>query len=127
MSNKNNTINWKKEGFLVGEDVLIINVIGFYDTKKEFITGKVIYVGTKRLKVSIQELDKEKILDFNGKRSVNGCLFGNYYLVYKSKEEYEAIVAIEEETSKLIEHINSNIKNLSLSKLRKISKIIDSN
>ena len=118
-------INWKKEGYKVGEDVFIVDCFGYKD-KKNFLIGKVLYVGTKNMKVSIKDVNRERILLFNGSRVVKGVFWNNYYCVYKSKEEYEQILECDEKASELRKHISDNLKKLSLDQLEDIKKIIDS-
>lgn len=117
--------NWRKEGYEVGKDVCVVNHFGVYSQSSKLIKGKVVYVGTKRLKVSIPFGDSEKILDFNGKRSVSGLLFGDYYLVYKNKEEYEKEVKEKEDIEKARTFIKDNLNKLSLEKLNEIISIMD--
>lgn len=118
-------VNWKKDGYKVGAEVCIVNKIGFYNPKEIFIKGKVTYVGTKRLKVLIPFGEKEKTLDFNGRRSVDGILFGDYYCVYKTEEEYKQIVADIEKAKELREYISDNLKNISLKDLEQIKEVLD--
>lgn len=118
-------VNWKKEGYQVGAEVCIVNKVGFCNPKEIFIKGKVVYAGTKRLKVLIPFGEKEKTLDFNGKRSVNGILFGDYYCVYKSKEEYDKLVADSEKAKELREYISDNLKKISLKDLEALKEVLD--
>lgn len=117
-------LNWKKEGYKVGEEVCIVNNFGVYNQSSKIIEGIVVYTGTKRLKVSIKDGDKEKILDFNGRRSVNGLFFGDYYLVYKSKDEYEKLVQEKEEMEEARKYIKDNLDKLSLAQLTEIKSLI---
>lgn len=117
--------NWKKEGYEVGKEVCIVNNFGIYNQSSKIIEGKIVYVGTKRLKVAIPFGDKEKILDFNGKRSVSGLLFGDYYFVYKDKEEYDKVIKEKEDIENARKYIKDNLNKLSLEKLNDIISIID--
>lgn len=120
-------LNWKKNGYELGQEVCVVYKVGFYNPKEVFIVGKITYVGTKRLKVVIPFGDnKEKTLDFNGKRSVNGVLFGDYYMVYKTKEEYDEVVAHNEKAKELREYISNNVAKLTLSELEEIKSLMDS-
>ena len=120
-------IYWKSEGYKVGEEVCIINMMGFYNPTEKHLTGKIIHSGAKILKVSIPFRDKEKILVFNGKRSCNGVVFGDYYLVYKTLEEYNKTVEKEKKTKELRNYISENLNKLSLDDLNKIKELIDCN
>lgn len=120
-------INWKSEGYKVGEEVCIVNRMGFYNPTEKHIVGKVVHSGTKILKVVVPfGENKEKTLVFNGKRSCNGVLFGDYYLVYKTIDEYNKVLDEKEKAENLRDYISKNLNNLSLNALEKIKDVVDS-
>ena len=113
-------INWKKEGYTVGEEVLLVSIFYFTDRSNEHI-GKVNYVGTKKL---IVELDGKKISFNQGSRRSESNGFGVYYFVYKNKAERDNLLAQVKRKDELKELISEEIKNLSLNSLEKVYNII---
>lgn len=109
-------INWKKEGYLVGEEVLLVSKLYFSDRSSES-TGIVKYVGVKKLVV---ELEGKKITFNQGSRRSDSNGFGMYYFVYKNKEERETILAKIRRKDELKELISQEIKGLSLESLEKV-------
>lgn len=118
-------INWKKEGYILGENVLIVNKFGIYNQRQNLIDGVVTYVGTKVLKVSIYNNENEKILTFNGRKSCSGAVFGDFYVVYKSKEDYDKEVLDREEMENLKVYITRSLSELDLDTLINIKDNID--
>ena len=118
-------INWKLEGYKVGDEVCIINKVGIYTVKDKFIVGKVIHAGTKILKVTIPLGDKETVLIFNGRRSCNGVSFGDYYLVYKTIKEYKQVITEREKVENLKVYITRSLNDLPLHLLKEITDMID--
>ena len=118
-------INWKKEGYIVGEKVLIVNKFGIYNQKENTIDGVVTYVGTKILKVSIYGTENERILTFNGRRNCSGVVFGDFYAVYKSKEDYDKEVLDKKEMENLTVYITRSLSELDLDTLINIKDNID--
>lgn len=117
-------LNWKKEGYKVGEYVYIVKNLGL-SSNKLYLTGKAVYVGIKKMDVLVVENGKEKILKFNGMRNVNGYCFGYYYSVFKSEEEYNQMIYNEKKAMELREYISSNIKDVSLKELENIKRLIE--
>lgn len=113
-------MNWKKEGYVVGEEVCL--VFKSYGGKVEFLTGKVTHVGTKILKVLKGENREFK---FTGRNSVNGVLWGDTYYVYKTKEEYEKIVLENEKTEELRKKLTEKIGELELEGLVAINNLLN--
>ena len=124
-------INWKKEGYVVGENVLIVNKFGLYNQRENFIDGVVTYVGTKILKVSILDNENERILTFNGRsltsngRKDNSVAFGDFYIVYKSREAYDKEVSDRKKRDNLKTYITRNLIELDLDTLVSIKDEID--
>lgn len=114
-----NIISWKKEGYKIGQDVVVVEKGMGIDTTLH--KGKVISVGTKILKVDI---GNSMLLSFKNKKSTNGIML-NYYTIYKSKDEYNQIVQAELDKEKMIAKIQSKLSNLSNEKLEAIVSIID--
>lgn len=112
-------INWKKEGYIVGEEVCL--VLKYYSGKVEFLTGKVTHVGTKILKVLKGGNRELKFVDGN---SVSGVLWGDIYYVYKTKEEYEKLVLKSEKTEELRKKITEKIGELELEDLVAINNFL---
>lgn len=113
-------INWKKEGYLVGEEVLLVSKLYFSERSSEH-TGIIKYVGVKKLVV---ELDSKKITFNQGSRRSDSNGFGMYYFVYKNKEERESILAKIKREDDLKEVITKEIKGLSLESLEKVYNCI---
>lgn len=119
--------NWKKEGYKVEDNVCIIGQSVGWTSREIKKSGKVIYVGTKILKVEIDRKDDEpRILTFNGKDYTKGEFFGNYYVLYKTEEDYDNMVKDRKKKILLQDNIIKNINKLSLLELEKIKEIIDS-
>lgn len=119
-------INWKKEGYEVGDEVCIVSTFELYSLEEiKYIVGKVTHVGTKILKVTIPDVDKEKTLKFNGRRSVPGGFWERTYCVYKTKEDYQEAVAKREKAEELKKYISKNLDNLALEDLEVVGDIID--
>lgn len=119
-------VNWKKEGYKVNQEVFIVKHLGLSGDKKTLL-GKATYVGTKNMKVSIIEGEKEKILEFNGKRNAKGVCFGFYYTVYKTEAEYNQMVLDEEKSTELREYISKNLHLLSLRELEEVKTVLVAN
>lgn len=81
-------MNWKKEGYKVDQFVfIVINNIFINNTRTT--EGKVTYVGTKNLNITTSGGVNIKMK--NGENRWHDGL-GDYYEVYKSKEEYEKLL-----------------------------------
>lgn len=116
-------INWKKEGFSINQKIFV--------TKRDIVTnietyyyGKVIYVGTKILKVQIdQQNNHSKIIKFNGK---NICRYSptEIAMVYKSLNEYISLNKKNKEKGKIIESIINSLYDVSVDKLIYITMYI---
>lgn len=124
-------INWKKEGYIVGDSVLIVNKFGLYSQREIFFDGVVTYVGTKILKVSIGNNKDKKNLTFKGvSLTSNGARdhsvsFGEFYTVYKSREAYDKEVLDRNKRGSLKNFILRNLSDLDLDTLIKIKDEID--
>ena len=119
-------LNWKLEEYEAGDKVCIINKIGIYNTKEVIIEGEVIYSDDTLLKVVISfEEDSEKTLDFDDRRICNDSSFGNYYLVYKTIEEYNQTVIEKEKIENLKVYITRNLNDMPLDILKNIAELID--
>ena len=119
-------VNWKKEGYKKDEEVFIAKHLGLSNEKK-LMKGEVIYVGTKNMKVSVLEGEKEKILEFNGERNAKGACFGFYYTVYKTEAEYNQMVLDKEKSTELREYISKNLHLLSLRELEEVKTVVVAN
>lgn len=117
-------VNWKKEGYSLDLEVFIVKHMGF-SNEKRFIKGKVVYVGTKNMNVSIIEGESERILKFNDVKHAKGSSFGFYYTIYKSEEEYTETALREEKTDELKKYISAKVQFLSLNELEELKGIID--
>lgn len=113
-----NKINWKKDNFIVGQKVFLIRHSMFVNENTES-HGEVIYVGTKRLAVKIGE---KRTIVFNGQNySKDGCaMFGHYYSVYKSKDEYLSILKARKEKAALINSAENVLENMTNDELREL-------
>ena len=93
-----NLINWKKEGFKINDDVFLV-IKGLFDNTEKYYKGKVSYIGTKILKVRIQEKEVFKEIKFNGTK--NKRSFDEVYIVYKSLNEYVELTKKEKNKTEL--------------------------
>lgn len=117
-------MNWKKQGYVVGQKVYLVQEFLFSD-KKNFHEGTVTHVGTKILKVKKENDNYEKTLVFE-KRWTSGGMAGYCYEVYKSRKDYEEVLHKELERKTLIGLIEHSIKNLSNEQLEEVEKLINS-
>lgn len=115
-------MNWKKEGYNVGDKVYITTEWMFASKKYEEY-GTVIYVGTKILKV---KLDNDSILEFkNSKMACIRGMWSSYHYIYKSKEEYEDIIKKKHVRKCLINSLTSRLKELSIEELEAVDVLIN--
>lgn len=117
-------INWKKEGYEVGQKVYLVQEY-LFSKSKFYRTGIVTYVGTKILKVKKEEDDRSKTIVFE-KRWTSGDMPGYFYSVYKSEQEYEEELSKELDRKALIGLIEHNIRKLSNEHLEEVDKLINS-
>lgn len=117
-------VNWKKEGYSLDSEVFIVKHMGL-SNEKRFIKGKVVYIGTKNMNVSVVEGENERILKFNGSKHAKGSSFGFYYTIYNSEKEYAETVLREEKTAELKKYISDKVQFLSLNELEELKGIID--
>lgn len=117
-------INWKKEGYVVGQKVYLVQEF-LFSKEKRYYDGTVTYVGSKILKVKKENDTYEKTLTFE-KRWTSGGMAGYYYSVYKSEEEYEEKLSKELDRKALIGLIEHNIRKLSNEHLEEVDKLINS-
>lgn len=111
-------INWKEEGYKVGEKALFIS--NYYHQKSILEDVDITYVGTKILKIKRDG----KIIEFKG-HFAQGITFGDDYGIYKNKQEYELIIQANVRRIYLIDKITKSVDNLSTEKLKQIDNIID--
>lgn len=117
-------MNWKKEGYEVGQKVYLVQEF-LFSKNKSYHNGIVTHVGTKILKVKKEDDKYEKTLTFE-KRWTSGGMAGYCYNVYKSEKEYEEELSKELDRKALIGLIEYNIKNLSNEQLEEVDKLINS-
>lgn len=117
-------MNWKKTGYKPGDKVYIVQSMLFSE-HKSFSHATVTYVGTKILKVSLDNDNIDTKLEFT-KRYTSGRIAGYCYEVYKSQKEYEDILKKELDRKTLIGLIEYSIKKLSNEQLEEVEKLISS-
>lgn len=115
-------MNWKKEGYTVGQQVYIVKKLSFSE-RKIFSKGTVTHAGTKILKVKKENDNYDQNLVFE-ERWTSGCMAGYFYEVYKSQQEYEEILSRELDRKTLIGLIEHKIKNLSNEQLEQVEKLV---
>ena len=115
-------MNWKKAGYKPGDKVYIVQSMLFSE-RKSFLDATVTHVGTKILKVSLDNIDTK--LEFT-KRYTSGRMAGYIYEVFKSEEEYNEKLRKELHRKTLIGLIEYNLKNLSNEQLEEVEKLINS-
>ncbi|MFC0903789.1 hypothetical protein ACFHWD_03675 [Clostridium sp. MT-14] len=112
-------MNWRKEGYEVGQEVCLATEMLYSGTKINKV--QVIYVGTKVLKIKYGD----RIIEFKSSRSTGSQFsFGILYTIYKSEEEYQQHLKLEQEKEILINNIRRGLNSLSLDKLKEINNII---
>lgn len=77
-------MNWKKEGYKIGQEVFLLRVCAF-GTNTVMDKGTVSHVGTKLLKV---DCSPKMQLTFRESNRCSGGLYGVMYYLYKTKEDY---------------------------------------
>jgi hypothetical protein len=77
-------MNWKQEGYQVGNIACIENIMLYSSSTIEDV--KIIYVGNKILKV---KTNNEKVIQFKDGTTASGHCFGFMYKIYKSRKEYD--------------------------------------
>lgn len=117
-------INWKKEGYIKGQEVLV-EYKGWVNNLTHLHKGVVTHVGTKILKV--ESSVEKKLIIFEGKKSSKGNTFGSFYTLYNSEEEYKLVQEKKARKNYLVTIISNSLKGLSLDKLEEIEKIIKEN
>lgn len=113
-------MNWKKEGYEVGQTVFIVRK-GMFTRDISYHTGTISHVGTKKLVVDITPKIQ---LTFTDDRECTGDTWGNLYTFYNNKEEYEEELAKKKAKNELIADIKDNLNKLSMDKLNRILDII---
>jgi hypothetical protein len=113
-------MNWKQEGYIVGNKVCLENIMLYSGSTIE--DAEIVYVGNKILKV---KTNNDKVIQFKDSRTARGSCFGFMYQIHKSKEEYEQIINTEKDRQVLIEKIGRKLDELSLEKLKEIENIIE--
>ncbi|WP_368263221.1 beta barrel domain-containing protein [Clostridium disporicum] len=119
------SINWKNEGYVVGQKVFLAVNMGFYSNNLSFQEGVVTYVGTKILKVTTIEGGRELKLEFNNKRSTLSGILKHRYQVYKSESEYLDKLEEKQKANRLREELTVKLNKFDLSQLEKIEKFMN--
>ena len=112
-------MNWKKEGWEVGQEVFLV-VKGMFTRDIKYQTGKVTHVGTKLLKVDVEPKMQLTFKD-NNQTSGHIASFGYIYEVFKSKEDFYEESEKRERKKYLVGRISRNIQVLSDEKLELIN------
>ena len=112
-------MNWKKEGYKVGQEVYLVGK-GMFTRDINYNEGIVIHAGTKTLKVKFK--DSERILEFKNNKYSKGATWGYGYYLYKSKEEYEEQTKAIEYREKLRYEARTSISKLTNEQLEQIIK-----
>jgi len=114
-------MNWKKNGYSIGDTVFLVGEFMF-TSKRIYSNGTVIHSGTKILKV---KMDDNTVLKFQNKGASSGG-WGIYYSVFKSKEEYDDLIALKEARNDMLESLNDILQDLSLDQLKDVEKLLNS-
>ena len=113
-------MNFKEEGFVVGEKAFLVTE--YMSDMRTFEDADIVYVGAKNIKVMV----KDKVLLFNGTNYLSDKFsFGKCYKVYRSKEHYEEVLKNIALKLALKGEIQASLKSLPLDKLLKIRNIIE--
>lgn len=108
-------MNWKKEGYKVDQFVFL-TIRSMFVNDVRTTEGKVTYVGTKNL--TIVTSGGLTIKMKNGENIWHNGI-GDYYKVFKSKEEYEKILINQQDMDELREEIIDLLKATNSKKLLK--------
>jgi len=119
------SINWKNEGYEVGQNVFLAVNMGFYSNNLSFQEGVVTYVGTKILKVTTIEGGRELKLEFNNKRMTMSGILKHRYQVYKSESEYLKKLEEKQKTNRLREELTVKLNQFDLSQLEEIENFFN--
>jgi hypothetical protein len=119
-------MNWKEEGYKVGEKALIVREEIFEQASYDYFYMEevdIVHVGTKILKIK-RKRHKEIIEteDLTIKDNGNGVVFR----LYKNKESYDLAVAEKLEKEKLLHKVRDKLKDLNINQLMAIVKLIES-
>lgn len=114
-------MNWKKEGYKVGQEVFLVRK-GMFTRDISYNTGTISHVGTKKMKINI---DSKIQLTFTDSKECVGYTWGNLYTFYDSKKEYLEEVDKTKAKNDLIAKIKDNLNKLNMDKLNKILDIIE--
>lgn len=113
-------MNWKKEGYKIGEEMLLIAESLHNKSKPIIKKVKIISIDNSLLKVT----DDAKEIMFYDSIVSHLCPINFTYILCKSEEDYKQYKKNCQERNSLICKIKNSIRNLSLNKLRKINKIL---
>lgn len=112
-------INWKKQGYKIGQEVLLVRKCMFTNDSS-FTTGIVAHAGTSILKVNC---NPKMQLTFKGKTTCKGYLFGHTFELYKDEQEYLEKINKTTKRKELINKIKDRLEDLSDSQLESIFNI----
>ena len=116
------SINWKKEGYKIGQTLFIFKKDYFTTNSNPYQTEvTVTHVGVKILKVT----DGEREFEFKGSKTTNCGLWGICYQLYNSREEFEQEQRDEAEKYELKMKLSNSINNLSLEELRALNNALN--
>jgi len=116
------SINWKKEGYKIGQTLFIFKKDYFTTNSNPYQTEvTVTYVGTKVLKVS----DGEREFEFKGSKATSCGLWGMSYNLYNSREEFEQEQRDEAEKYELKAKLTNGVASLSLDELKELYKALN--
>ena len=126
---KENKVNWKKEGYKVGDTVLLVlKKYNFNTNQFEYSNLKDLYevthVGTKVLKVKHKDYYNKSKYEFRS-RTTRSAIFGHSYAVFKNEEEYSLYRQKEDRLDRLRDELTKKVKRLPLETLEYINQIIE--
>lgn len=117
-------MNWKEEGYKVGEKALIVREETFAQASYDYFYMEevdIVHVGAKVLKIKRKRhkeiIETEKLII----KEENGVVFR----LYKNKESYELAVAEKLQKEKLLFEIRGKLGSLNVNQLMAISKLIE--
>lgn len=114
-------MNWKKEGYEVGQEVFLVKVCAF-STRTSTDKGIVSHVGTKLLKIDCNSKIK---LTFKDHNCCNGRIYGTIYYLYKTEEEYIKAKIKTERKNEFKNIIKNHLNDLSYEQLETIVQWIE--
>lgn len=103
------------DGYNINQQVYLIKT-GYFIAEPILVVGKIIYKGTKRIKVSVEGFD----IAFSENKIKASTVMGVIYTLYKTEEEAKKVLEDNRNRKNILIYIKDNINSLSLEQLKDI-------